>query len=98
MSDSDDARQSLEALRPFGPVLAIKLYRLTLDPAPTVPTLPCLDHEAMLHATVAPHAVLRCRCATSCSGATRQPSKARSIASRPLPRSWKNSRAWRRGA
>jgi hypothetical protein len=37
-------------------VLAIKLYRLTLDPAPTVPTLPCLDHEAMLHETVAPHA------------------------------------------
>ena len=56
MSESSDARQSIEALRPFGPVLAIKLYRLTLDPAPAVPTLPCLDHEAMLHATVAPHA------------------------------------------
>jgi hypothetical protein len=56
MSDSDDARQSIEALRSFGPVLAIKLYRLTLDPAPTVPILPCLDHEAMLHETVAPHA------------------------------------------
>jgi hypothetical protein len=56
MSDSDDARQSIEALRSFGPVLAIKLYRLTLDPAPAVPILPCLDHEAMLHATVPPHA------------------------------------------
>jgi hypothetical protein len=56
MTDSDDARQSLEALKPFGPVLAIKLYRLTLDPAPAVPTLPCLDHEAMLHETVPPHA------------------------------------------
>ena len=56
MSDSDEARQSLETLRPFGPVLAIKLYRLTLDPAPSVPILPCLDHEAMLHETVAPHA------------------------------------------
>jgi len=56
MSDSEDARQSIEALQPFGPVLAIKLYRLTLDPAPPVPLLPCLDHEAMLHETVAPHA------------------------------------------
>jgi hypothetical protein len=56
MNDSDAARQSLEALRSFGPVLAIKLYRLTLDPAPPVPTLPCLDHEAMLHESVPPHA------------------------------------------
>jgi hypothetical protein len=56
MSDSEGARRSIEALQPFGPVLAIKLYRLTLDPAPKVPILPCLDHEAMLHETVAPHA------------------------------------------
>ena len=56
MNDSDQARQSLEALRSFGPVLAIKLYRLTLDPVPAVPILPCLDHEAMLHERVAPHA------------------------------------------
>ena len=52
MSDSDGARQSIEALHPFGPVLAIKLYRLTLDPTPAVPLLPCLDHEAMLHELV----------------------------------------------
>ena len=56
MNDSDGARQSIEALQPFGKVLAIKLYRLTLDPTPPVPILPCLDHEAMLHETVAPHA------------------------------------------
>ena len=56
MSDSDSARQALEALKPFGRVLAIKLYRVTLDPAPAVPTLPCLDHEAMLHEVVPPHA------------------------------------------
>ena len=37
MSDSDGARQAIEALQPFGPVLAIKLYRVTLDPAPAVP-------------------------------------------------------------
>ena len=36
-------------------MLAFKLYRLTLDPAPAIPTLPCLDHEAMLHEGVAPH-------------------------------------------
>jgi hypothetical protein len=56
MSDSDGARQSIEALRPFGPVLAVKLYRVTLDPPPAIPTLPCLDHEAMLHESVPPHA------------------------------------------
>jgi hypothetical protein len=56
MNDSENARQSLEALRGFGPLLAIKLYRLTLDPVPTVPILPCLDHEAMLHESVPPHA------------------------------------------
>jgi hypothetical protein len=43
-------------LRGFGPVLAIKLYRLEIDPPPAVPIIPCLDHEAMLHQTVAPHA------------------------------------------
>ena len=46
---------ALEALKAFGPVLAIKLYRITLDTPPPVPTLPCLDHEAMLHEGVAPH-------------------------------------------
>ena len=56
MNDSDSARQALEALKAFGPVLAVKLYRLTLEPAPAIPILPCLDHEAMLHETVDPHA------------------------------------------
>jgi len=46
----------LDALDSFGRVLAVKLYRLTLDPAPAVPIIPCLDHEAMLHQRVAPHA------------------------------------------
>jgi hypothetical protein len=50
-----DARPSLDALTPLGRVLAIKLYRLTLTPAPRVPILPCLDHEAMLHEGIAPH-------------------------------------------
>ena len=48
--------RAFEALSSFGPVLSLKLYRLTLDPAPAIPIIPCLDHEAMLHQRVAPHA------------------------------------------
>jgi hypothetical protein len=56
MADSDAAyRSALEALGSFGPALSMKLYRLKLDPAPPLPIIPCLDHEAMLHQTVAPH-------------------------------------------
>ena len=47
--------QLLETLGGFGQVLSIKLYRLTLDPRPSIPILPCLDHEAMLHEGIAPH-------------------------------------------
>lgn len=46
----------LEALTGFGRVLAVKLYRLPRSAAPDVPTLPCLDHEAMLHDDIARHA------------------------------------------
>jgi hypothetical protein len=53
---STDTAYALEALGAFGPVLSIKLYRLTLDPAPALPSLPCLDHEAMLHDGIPPHA------------------------------------------
>ena len=45
-----------EALRDFGPILAVKLYRIDRGEAPDVPTLPCLDHEAMLHERIPPHA------------------------------------------
>jgi len=55
MSDASEAVRLLQALNAFGPVLSIKLYRITLEPAPVVPVLPCLDHEAMLHEGVAPH-------------------------------------------
>jgi hypothetical protein len=54
--DSAEVQRVLGVLSRFGRVLAVKLYRLTLDPAPTVPMLPCLDHEAMLHEGIAPHA------------------------------------------
>ena len=55
-SAAAQAQRFLEELGAFGPVLAIKLYRLTLASTPPVPTLPCLDHEAMLHEGIAPHA------------------------------------------
>jgi len=53
---SDDAGAFFEALSDLGEVLAIKLYRLRLEEAPAVPVLPCLDHEALLHEGIAPHA------------------------------------------
>lgn len=46
----------LDDLNAFGPLLSVKLYRLTLPAPPAIPTLPCLDHEAMLHARIPPHA------------------------------------------
>lgn len=51
----EQTAEILDRLQPFGVVLAIKLYRLTLEPVPAVPLLPCLDHEAMLHERIAPH-------------------------------------------
>ena len=45
-----------EVLAGFGPILAIKLYRLSRGSGPDVPIIPCLDHEAMLHEGIAPHA------------------------------------------
>jgi hypothetical protein len=49
-------RDILATLDTFGPVHAIKLYRLSLEgEALRVPTLPCLDHEAKLHETIDPH-------------------------------------------
>jgi hypothetical protein len=43
-------------LAEFTTVLAVKLYRLQLELPMPVPMLPCLDHEAMLHEGIAPHA------------------------------------------
>jgi hypothetical protein len=51
----EQGQRLLDAVAGFGPVLAIKLYRLGRG-LPDVPTLPCLDHEAMLHEGIAPHA------------------------------------------
>lgn len=51
-----EAQRVVEALAGFGTILAIKLYRLTPADPHQVPVLPCLDHEAMLHQRIAPHA------------------------------------------
>ena len=51
-----EGRQLIDALSGFGAVLAIKLYRLSRGDTPDLPTLPCLDHEAMLHSGIPPHA------------------------------------------
>ena len=40
----------------FAHLRAVKLYRLRVDLTQPVPSLPCLDHEAMLHEGIAPHA------------------------------------------
>jgi hypothetical protein len=45
-------------------VLAIKVYRLRIDTPPAVPVLPCLDHEAMLHSGIPPHAAAYIKDAT----------------------------------
>jgi hypothetical protein len=44
-------------LKEFSTILCIKLYRLSIESTPAaVPVLPCLDHEAMLHEGIEPHA------------------------------------------
>ena len=40
----------------FARIHAVKLYRLTVDLPEPIPRLPCLDHEAMLHEDISPHA------------------------------------------
>lgn len=56
--EKEEGQRLLDVLGAFGPVLAIKLYRLARGPGPDVPSIPCLDHEAMLHQRIAPHAAL----------------------------------------
>jgi len=53
-----DVQRALDALQPFGATLSIKLYRVHLESPAPVPVIPCLDHEAMLHQNVLPHAAV----------------------------------------
>ena len=62
---SAETGRILEELTAFGPILAIKLYRLAPVGLPPVPALPCLDHEAMLHEGIAPHAAVYVQDASS---------------------------------
>ena len=55
-SASLDCQRFFEQIGRLGTALAVKLYRIRLDPPLLVPTLPRLDHEAMLHEGIAPHA------------------------------------------
>lgn len=55
-STAKEIQQTLDALREFGPICAVKLYRVPLSLFPPLPLIPCLDHEAMLHQRVEPHA------------------------------------------
>ena len=55
-ASSASCQQFCDEVGKFSRILALKLYRLRLDDPPAVPILPCLDHEAMLHEEVAPHA------------------------------------------
>lgn len=52
----DEINPFFHTLGEFTTVLAVKLYRLRVDLPTPVPQLPCLDHEAMLHGGIAPHA------------------------------------------
>ena len=54
--ESEAYARLADALSESYRILSVKLYRLSLAPAPAIPTLPCLDHEAMLHEDIAPHA------------------------------------------
>ena len=55
-ADCQACTDVFEAVRVFADLRAIKLYRLEVPLDPPVPGLPCLDHEAMLHEGIAPHA------------------------------------------
>ncbi|MQA29108.1 MAG: hypothetical protein GEU82_04610 [Luteitalea sp.] len=52
----DQTKPFFHTLSEFTTILAVKVYRLQADLPVAVPLLPCLDHEAMLHEGIAPHA------------------------------------------
>ena len=54
--ECEACRRFFEVVSEFARLHAVKLYRLSVAPPEPVPLLPCLDHEAMLHEGIAPHA------------------------------------------
>ena len=57
-ADCDACERFLRAIAEFARLHAIKLYRLPVTLPEAVPVLPCLDHEAMLHEGISPHAAM----------------------------------------
>ena len=55
-SDCADCQHFFESVSEFARLHAVKLYRLSLELPDGMPSLPCLDHEAMLHEGISPHA------------------------------------------
>lgn len=54
--DSEACQAFFDGLTEFVRIHTVKLYRLRVHLKQSVPVLPCLDHEAMLHEGIAPHA------------------------------------------
>ena len=54
--DAETCRRFFAGVAEFAHLRAIKLYRLPVALSTPVLSLPCLDHEAMLHEGIAPHA------------------------------------------
>lgn len=54
--DCESCQRFFGIVAEFARLRAVKLYRLSFIPPAGVPVLPCLDHEAMLHEGISPHA------------------------------------------
>ena len=54
--DCESCQRFFEAIAEFARLHAVKLYRLSVTLPEPMPVLPCLDHEAMLHEGISPHA------------------------------------------
>ena len=52
----ESCQRFFETLKEFSRLHAVKLYRVTVQLPESIPVLPCLDHEAMLHEDISPHA------------------------------------------
>jgi hypothetical protein len=56
--DCKVCQQLLRTISEFARLHAMKIYRLSVPLSESVPVLPCLDHEAMLHEGISPHAAM----------------------------------------
>ena len=56
MENINVCQQHFDDLSEEYQIRSVKVYRMELAAEQSVPVLPCLDHEAMLHQTIPPHA------------------------------------------